>query len=157
MPVSYDRPRNILLPGRAKSQGQYTRRINRSSIFPENLKYTPMVRWHCAAPGAGRYLEHLGTGIARHSGGAQAKGGSPKSVNDHLHRDGVGGADCPCATAASTWIGRVRQFVAGGVFYTAGIIFYALDNRVRHAHGIWHLFVIAGSAAHSVALLRHVL
>jgi hemolysin III len=46
---------------------------------------------------------------------------------------------------------------AGGVFYTVGIIFYALDTRLSHAHGIWHLFVMAGSAAHYVAILRYVL
>jgi hemolysin III len=47
--------------------------------------------------------------------------------------------------------------VAGGLFYTIGIIFYVLDTRLTHAHGIWHLFVIAGSAAHYVAILLYVL
>ena len=47
--------------------------------------------------------------------------------------------------------------VAGGVLYTVGIIFYVLDARLKHAHGIWHLFVIAGSAAHYVAILCYVL
>lgn len=47
--------------------------------------------------------------------------------------------------------------VAGGLFYTAGITFYALDTRLRHSHGIWHLFVLAGSAAHYVAILKYVL
>ena len=42
---------------------------------------------------------------------------------------------------------------AGGLLYTGGIVFYALDTRVPHAHGIWHLFVMAGSAAHYVAIL----
>ena len=46
---------------------------------------------------------------------------------------------------------------AGGVFYTVGIIFYVLDTRLTHAHGIWHLFVLAGSAAHYVAILHYVL
>ena len=46
---------------------------------------------------------------------------------------------------------------AGGLFYTVGIVFYALDTRVRHAHGVWHLFVIAGSATHYVAILNYVL
>jgi hemolysin III len=46
---------------------------------------------------------------------------------------------------------------AGGLFYTIGIVFYALDKRLKHAHGIWHLFVIAGSAAHYVAILGYVL
>ena len=45
----------------------------------------------------------------------------------------------------------------GGLFYTIGIVFYVLDTRVTHAHGIWHLFVIAGSATHYVAVLRYVL
>ena len=47
--------------------------------------------------------------------------------------------------------------LAGGLFYTVGIIFYALDTRVTHAHGVWHLFVIAGSATQYVAILRYVL
>lgn len=46
---------------------------------------------------------------------------------------------------------------AGGFAYTIGIIFYVLDTRLRHAHGIWHLFVIAGSAAHYFAILFYVL
>ncbi|UPQ84087.1 hemolysin III family protein [Pseudomonas knackmussii] len=46
--------------------------------------------------------------------------------------------------------------VAGGVLYTVGIIFYAYDTRFRHWHGIWHLFVMAGSLLHFVAILRHV-
>ena len=41
---------------------------------------------------------------------------------------------------------------AGGVLYTAGIVFYALDERVRHFHGVWHLFVLGGSAAHFIAI-----
>lgn len=54
-------------------------------------------------------------------------------------------------TAGFSWL------AAGGLFYTVGIIFYALDDRLCHAHGIWHLFVIAGSVAHYVAILRYVL
>jgi len=46
---------------------------------------------------------------------------------------------------------------AGGLFYTFGIIFYALDTRLSHAHGVWHLFVIAGSASQYVSILRYVL
>lgn len=42
---------------------------------------------------------------------------------------------------------------AGGIMYTVGIIFYALDTRMKHAHGIWHLFVMAGSTAHYFAIL----
>jgi hemolysin III len=46
---------------------------------------------------------------------------------------------------------------AGGLFYTVGIVFYAFDGRFRHWHGIWHLFVLAGSLMHYVAILFYVL
>lgn len=47
--------------------------------------------------------------------------------------------------------------LAGGLFYTIGIVFYVIDTRLAHAHGIWHLFVLAGSAAHYFAILLYVL
>ena len=46
--------------------------------------------------------------------------------------------------------------LAGGVFYTAGIAFYLFDERVRHFHGVWHLFVLAGSAVHFIAVAFYV-
>jgi len=45
---------------------------------------------------------------------------------------------------------------AGGVLYTVGIIFYAYDQRFRHWHGVWHLFVMAGSLLHFVAIAGYV-
>ena len=45
---------------------------------------------------------------------------------------------------------------AGGVLYTGGIVFFAFDERFRHWHGIWHLFVIAGSLCHFIAILFYV-
>jgi hemolysin III len=47
--------------------------------------------------------------------------------------------------------------LAGGLLYTFGIVFYVIDTRLTHAHGIWHLFVLAGSAAHYMAILLYVL
>ncbi|KTB75830.1 PAQR family membrane homeostasis protein TrhA [Pseudomonas syringae] len=44
----------------------------------------------------------------------------------------------------------------GGVLYTVGILFFAYD-QIRHFHGIWHLFVIAGSLMHFVAICFYVL
>lgn len=41
--------------------------------------------------------------------------------------------------------------VAGGLFYSIGTIFYS--RPTRYAHAIWHLFVLAGSACHVVAVL----
>lgn len=52
--------------------------------------------------------------------------------------------------------GGFAWLVAGGAAYTVGIVFYANDERWRHAHGVWHLFVLAGSACHFVAVLHYV-
>jgi hemolysin III len=47
---------------------------------------------------------------------------------------------------------------AGGIAYTAGVIFYVLDKmkRLDHAHGIWHAFVLVGSMTHFVAVIGYV-
>lgn len=47
---------------------------------------------------------------------------------------------------------------AGGIAYTAGVAFYILDKmkRLDHAHGIWHFFVLAGSACHFISVLGFV-
>ncbi len=42
--------------------------------------------------------------------------------------------------------------VAGGVVYTVGVVFFALDYLRTWLHGVWHLFVIGGSACHFVAV-----
>lgn len=44
----------------------------------------------------------------------------------------------------------------GGVFYTGGLVFYLFDEKVRHFHGIWHLFVLAGSVSHYLTILLYV-
>lgn len=48
-------------------------------------------------------------------------------------------------------VGVLVLLAAGGVAYTAGTWFYH-NRRVRFAHAIWHLFVLAGSAFHAVAV-----
>ena len=58
-----------------------------------------------------------------------------------LHAIGSGGA---------AWLG------AGGLAYTFGIVFFALDRR-RYFHAAWHIFVLAGSIAHYFAILFYVL
>ena len=45
--------------------------------------------------------------------------------------------------------------IGGGIFYTAGIAFYLFDRRFPVFHGIWHLFVLAGSLAHYVVVFAH--
>jgi hemolysin III len=44
--------------------------------------------------------------------------------------------------------------VAGGLAYTAGVLFYHWE-KMRYSHLIWHLFVLAGTACHFVAVLRY--
>jgi len=51
-------------------------------------------------------------------------------------------------------IAGVVWIFAGGVAYTFGLIFFAAD-RLRYNHFVWHLFVLAGSACHFVAVLRY--
>lgn len=50
----------------------------------------------------------------------------------------------------------IAWLVAGGLVYTSGIVFYALSNRIAYTHGVWHLFVFAGSVCHYCAVLRYV-
>ena len=47
----------------------------------------------------------------------------------------------------------LRWLVAGGVAYTAGVIFFAAGSRLRYAHFIWHLFVMTGTTCHYFAVL----
>jgi hemolysin III len=42
--------------------------------------------------------------------------------------------------------------VAGGIAYTTGVLFFANDH-LRYNHFVWHLFVLAGTACHFVAVL----
>lgn len=45
----------------------------------------------------------------------------------------------------------------GGIAYTLGVIFYALDHKgIKHAHGIWHLFVLLGSICHFISIIGYV-
>lgn len=53
-------------------------------------------------------------------------------------------------TAGLIWL------AAGGLTYTLGVIFYALDERIPHGHGIWHLFVLVGSICHYITILVYV-
>lgn len=56
---------------------------------------------------------------------------------------------------ALTWAG-FAWLAAGGLVYTAGVLFYLFDDRFRHFHGYWHLCVLAGSAIHYFAILLYV-
>ena len=49
-----------------------------------------------------------------------------------------------------------KWLLYGGLLYTGGIVFYALSGKFTYAHGIWHLFVLAGSISHYTAILIYV-
>ncbi|HEX9760247.1 MAG TPA: hemolysin III family protein, partial [Candidatus Acidoferrales bacterium] len=52
--------------------------------------------------------------------------------------------------------GGVAWLLAGGLAYTVGVLFFAA-HRVRFHHAVWHVFVLAGSICHYVAVLLYVL
>jgi len=49
----------------------------------------------------------------------------------------------------------IAWLVAGGLCYTGGVVFYAMDGRLRYSHALWHVFVMAGSVCHVLAVLWH--
>jgi hemolysin III len=53
-------------------------------------------------------------------------------------------------TAGLLWL------LAGGLVYSLGIYFYVHGERVRHFHGVWHLFVLGGSVCHFICILLYV-
>jgi hemolysin III len=60
----------------------------------------------------------------------------------------------PPLVQAIGWHG-VLWLAAGGLFYTAGIVFFALDRR-PYFHALWHVFVLAGSIFHYCAVFLYV-
>ena len=43
---------------------------------------------------------------------------------------------------------------AGGILYTTGVVFYLADEKYAHSHGVFHLFVLGGSALHFFVVIR---
>ena len=60
-------------------------------------------------------------------------------LSQHLHSNGV------------------YLLALGGLLYTVGVLFYVLDYRLKHAHGIWHLFVVGGSVSHYFSISAYVI
>lgn len=59
----------------------------------------------------------------------------------------------PLLAALSPW--GMAWLVLGGLFYTVGTYFF-LNKRLAYAHPVWHLFVLAGSICHFVAVWSQV-
>lgn len=49
----------------------------------------------------------------------------------------------------------ISLLIAGGVFYTVGVVFYSW-KRLPHHHAVWHLFVLGGSISHFFSVLKSV-
>jgi len=89
----------------------------------------------------------------------------------HELRDREGVQPSPAIYVGMGWLGIVAAapiaqrmdasalawLVGGAVLYTAGTVFYRNRHGVRHAHGTWHLFVLAGTACHYVAITWFIL
>jgi hemolysin III len=54
-------------------------------------------------------------------------------------------------SATSLWL-----LVGGGIFYTVGVIFYAI-KKVKYFHSIWHIFTLLGSTCHYFSILLAIL
>lgn len=54
-------------------------------------------------------------------------------------------------SSLSLWL-----LVAGGVFYTVGVIFYAI-KKIKYFHSIWHIFTLLGSTCHYFSILFAIL
>ena len=52
----------------------------------------------------------------------------------------------------------IQLLVAGGLAYCMGVVFYILDKlqKLDHAHGIWHFFVLMGSICHFISIIGYV-
>lgn len=59
----------------------------------------------------------------------------------------------PLFAALDAW--TLGWLIAGGVAYTLGTVFYHRPS-MRYSHAIWHLFVIAGSVCHYIAVFAQI-
>ena len=58
--------------------------------------------------------------------------------------------------AAAIGPNGMAWLLAGGISYSVGAIFYALD-RLPYNHAVWHVFVLAGGVCHFLSVIWHVL
>ncbi|GGY02505.1 PAQR family membrane homeostasis protein TrhA [Paludibacterium paludis] len=60
----------------------------------------------------------------------------------------------PLVTNLAT--GGLIWLTAGGLLYSVGIYWFINDEKIRHGHGIWHLFVLGGSVCQFLSVLLYV-
>ncbi len=84
-----------------------------------------------------------------------AKGARPLSLVIYLVMGWIALVAAVPLFNALSWTG-LAWLAAGGAIYTVGVVFYVFDDRFTHWHGIWHLFVMGGSAVHYGAVVAYV-
>lgn len=61
----------------------------------------------------------------------------------------------PLATTLSS--AGLFWLALGGILYSVGIYWFVNDTKIKHGHGIWHLFVLGGSLAQFICIYFYVL
>lgn len=49
----------------------------------------------------------------------------------------------------------IAWLAAGGAAYSLGVVFFVLDAKVKFAHFVWHLFVLAGTMFHFISVFGY--
>ena len=60
-------------------------------------------------------------------------------------------------TIGPVWEGNQVWLVLGGLVYSIGVYWFINDEKIRHGHGIWHLFVLGGSLCMVISVVGWVL
>jgi hemolysin III len=58
--------------------------------------------------------------------------------------------------ASALPVGGLIWMVCGGLSYTIGVVFYALDKKLSYGHEVFHFLVLAGSACHYFTILFYI-
>jgi len=82
----------------------------------------------------------------------QAKGAATKPALALYIGMGWLGVLAAVPLAARLESGGLAWLLAGSLLYTVGTVFYRNRRGFKHAHGTWHLFVLAGTASHFVSV-----
>lgn len=53
-------------------------------------------------------------------------------------------------------IGAIIWLFLGGIAYTGGVVAFMFDEKIKHGHGIWHIFVLLGTICHFASLIGYV-
>ena len=109
--------------------------------------YTPFTLDHTARQmGLVDVRRDLDAGHRRRREGRAVPRPVSRRLGRALHPDGLDRRRRLHAAEARAASSRdIAWLLAGGLAYTVGVVFFAMSKKVAYTHGVWHLFVIAGS------------